>query len=276
MNPKVSILDTKSGRYMVMSTNDALTQILLRDGVHEEAVLNLSRFILADTIGETVVLDIGANIGSYCIPLAREVERGVNIKLFSFEIQRQVFLQLCGNIFLNSLDNVFAYNFGIGAESKTIKIPKIDYAQCWNVGGYSITPEARSVPRTDFPNQTIIGEEDSEIRSIDELPFVPGANLVKLDVEGAEIDVLRGMQKYLELSGFPPIIFELWNFDWFEKQRGELLDFLARIGYGNISIDIGQFNHLAQHDKSIHPEILFHMNQGVINISKGKARRRQP
>jgi FkbM family methyltransferase len=268
MAPNVSVIETKSGKYMVWSTYDALTEILLKDGVHEESVIQLSNFILQNCPGEQVVLDIGANIGSYAIPLAKEPGNAGRLKVYCFEVQRQVFLQLCGNIFLNRLDNIHTYNFGVGEKAAQIKIPKIDYATCWNMGGYSIDPVALNANRTDFPKHSIIGEETCEVRPIDDLPGLPLSNLVKLDVEGHELEVLKGMQKHLEASGYPPIIFEVWKFDWYAEKKDLLFKYLHDTGYTNISMDIGYSNHLAQHERSTAQRINFTPVGGVIQLSK--------
>jgi FkbM family methyltransferase len=250
---------------MVWSTNDALNGILLRDGIHEESTLKLSNFILLCNPGEQVILDIGANIGTYSIPLAREA---ADIrKVFSFEVQRQVFLQLCGNIFLNRLDNVYPFHFGVGEETKTIEIPKVDYTKCWNVGGFSIDPEVLSINRGDFPSNSMVGTESCEIKRIDDLRFLPKSNLVKLDVEGHELEALKGMQIHLKESGYPPIIFEAWGADWFKQKRAELFEYFHFTGYSDISMDIGEGNFLAQHVSSACPKIKFNLVDGVIQLS---------
>ena len=69
MNPKVSIIECASGKYMIWSTPDALGKILLTEGYHELPVQQVSDFILSNSKNKSV-LDIGSNIGSYSIPLA--------------------------------------------------------------------------------------------------------------------------------------------------------------------------------------------------------------
>ena len=69
MNPRVSILDTQSGRYMVWSSPDVLGGMLLRDGIHEGDVIGLSEFVLRNE-SNLIALDIGANFCSYTIPLS--------------------------------------------------------------------------------------------------------------------------------------------------------------------------------------------------------------
>ena len=101
MYPKVSILKTASGDFMVWSGADALGKLLLQEGIHEGSVIAASKYIASLIKGRPAhILDIGANIGSYAIPLARDL--GSNVNVSCFEIQKPVFYQLCGNIFLNS------------------------------------------------------------------------------------------------------------------------------------------------------------------------------
>jgi FkbM family methyltransferase len=247
MNPKVSIIDVASGKFMIWSTNDALGRMLLKDGIHEPTVIKLSEFIIRNSIIKNV-LDIGANIGSWSIPLAIRLDE--NAVFNCFEIQKVVFYQLCGNIFLNRLTNVFAHNVGVSNVSRRSKIPAIDYNKCWNVGGYSIDPLVTNAPRTDFQNNLLVGDVEAEFKTIDSLEFLPKSCLVKIDVEGHELEVISGALNHLEFSGWPPIIFESWDFDWYKEKRDALLQYLRSIGYENISIDIGYQNYLAQHKHS--------------------------
>ena len=252
MNPKVSIIDTLSGKFMIWQTNDALGRTLLKDGVHEPATILLSEKIIQNSLNKNI-LDIGANIGSYSIPLARLL--GDNVKFNCFEIQKFVFYQLCGNIFLNSLTNISAHNFGISNKCQQITIPSIDYHKCWNVGRYSIDPVTINSPGTFFQNNLLETGEVADLKTIDALEFLPKSCLVKIDVEGHELEVIAGALKHLEFSGWPPIIFESWDFDWFKDKRHALLKYLHFIGYENISQDIGYQNYLAQHTKT-HSKII--------------------
>lgn len=132
--PKTSILDTDSGRYMVWSSDDELTKQLLRDGTHEKNTVLLAKEIVNKSKNKNV-LDIGANIGSFAIPIALKADKST--KIYCFEVQRLVYLQLCGNIFLNGLENIFPKNIAVSNKNGIIQIPTIkDYSLCQNVGGY--------------------------------------------------------------------------------------------------------------------------------------------
>ena len=91
---------------------------------------------------------------------------------------------------------------------------------------------------------------------------------MKLDVDGHELEVLQGMLGHLHPSGFPPILFELWQFDWYANKRAQLLDFFRQIGYTDISEDFGHSNHLAQHPGSRSPRVRFERIGNTIQLSK--------
>ena len=257
LNPKVSIIDCVVGKYMVYSTNDSLGTILLSQGIHEPSVLELSKFIMSNSSGENI-LDIGANIGTYSIPMALQFPK---LKIYSFELQRNVYYQLCGNIFLNSIKNIEAINTGISSNNGIIDINTIDYSKCWNIGGYSIDKIAMQTERTDFPNDSIIGFEKAQISTLDNMSIeINKVGLIKLDIEGHEIEALKGGLKFLKNNGYPPIIFECWNFDWFKNSKDELFAFLREIGYENISADIGHNNYLAQSRMTHHKTFVIENN----------------
>ena len=52
-----------------------------------------------------------------------------------------MYYQLCGNIFLNRLDNCYAYQYALGDSNTTINIPEADFNQVSNIGAYSLDPE---------------------------------------------------------------------------------------------------------------------------------------
>ena len=246
--PRVSILDTASGRYMVWTTRESSSQQLFQLGYLGHDTIQVSKIIIKSAAHKHV-LDIGSNLGAYTIPLATAYPDAVSFSCF--EPQRHVFQQLSGNIFLNRLKNVTTFNFAIGNIDSYIEIPEIDYETCWNVGGVSVLNEIYST-RGDFPQNSIIGSSIVEMKKIDSVPGLPLAGLIKIDVEGCEKEAIEGMQEFLAKSGFPPIIFEAWGFKWFAEKKESLFNLLKTIGYVFISDEFEQGNFLAQHKESIH------------------------
>ena len=69
--------------------------------------------------------------------------------------------------------------------------------------------------------------------------------LIKIDVEGHELEVLRGSHYTLEENDFPPIIFESWTWK-FQDKRNALFAYLKDLGY--TITEMGQ-NNVAVHNK---------------------------
>jgi len=126
------------------------------------------------TPGMTIV-DVGANIGLLTVPFARLAQP--TGKVIALEPQRIVYQMLCGNIALNALDNVFALNVAAGSSAGSITVPPVDYRQAGNFGAVSVETSGAGevVPRV----------------TIDALGL-DHCELIKIDVEGMELDVLEG------------------------------------------------------------------------------------
>jgi FkbM family methyltransferase len=77
-----------------------------------------------------------------------------------------------------------------------------------------------------------------ECRTLDSYEL-PNVGLIKLDVEGAELDVIKGAVGTLEANGWPKMFMEVWPLDWYKPRKAELFKFLASIGYDRI-VEIGQ------------------------------------
>ena len=56
--------------------------------------------------------------------------------------------------------------------------------------------------------------------------------LIKIDVEGMELEVLKGAVLTIQAHDYPPIMFEAWTHkEWFQPKRQELISFLESLGY---------------------------------------------
>lgn len=133
------------------------------------------RFLLAGTEPDHTVLDIGANMGAFTVPLARAARRVIAI-----EPQRLVFQMLNANLALNGITNTLTVHAAAGAiEGQEVLIPALDPAGKQNFGGLSIDPSATT------------GGEKVRTVTVDGLDIGP-VHIIKIDVEGMERDVLLG------------------------------------------------------------------------------------
>lgn len=157
-----------------------------------------------------IVVEVGANIGTHTVMMAKKV--GFGGKVFAFEPQRIVYQTLCANIALNSIKNVYAYNMAVGAKEGHVYIPSMDYESTNNFGGVSV-------------KENIQGEK-IQLVNLDDFLEIDLCKLIKIDVEGMEIDVLKGAVNII--SRHSPILY-LEN-DRVEKSK-ELIEYLWSLDY---------------------------------------------
>ena len=157
-------------------------------GTYEKGTLDIIGKIL---IKGDVFIDVGANIGLMSIYAGIKV--GETGKVFAFEPNPNTRKILEENIVLNKIQNIKVEGVALSNETKKSKI----YDR-WDVnrGGASL----------------IKPENPSEEYDIEEIPFSDYFNtdqpikLVKIDVEGYELEVLMGAQKYISKAKVPPAL----------------------------------------------------------------------
>jgi FkbM family methyltransferase len=175
-------------------------------GEFSEGEVELFRQLLRP--GATVV-EAGANIGAHTVPLGRLVGRRGAVH--AIEPQRVVFQTLCANVALASLANVHAHHAAAGAEPGWVTVPSLDFDRPNNFGGLSLGahPHGERVP--------VMTIDGLELRRCD---------LVKIDVEGMELAVLRGAVETIRARR--PLVYV-------ENDRGDrspaLIEALLALGY---------------------------------------------
>jgi FkbM family methyltransferase len=159
---------------------------------------------------DDIVLDIGAHMGAHTIYFAGKV--GPKGGVLAFEPQRALYQILCANVALNSFLNVYAYNIALGQEKDFIKVPQLNYAKETNFGLF--TPK-------DY-NQG----DDVALETIDTWMALPKCKLIKIDVEGMEMEVIKGAENTIK-STAPYIYYE----DNAHKPNNELNAYVKSLGY---------------------------------------------
>jgi FkbM family methyltransferase len=167
----LAIRRCRHGTMMYLSQDRYVGRSFTEYGEYSEGEVDIFRQCLRP--GD-VALDIGANFGSHTLPLAQLV--GPSGKVFAFEPQRILFQILCGNVALNELPNVHALPVALGRAAGRTKVPALDYRGANNFGGISLGGAQG---------------EDVPVVALDQLE-VTTAKLIKIDVEGMELDVLAG------------------------------------------------------------------------------------
>ncbi len=144
-------------------------------------------------IKKGIFIDVGANVGKYSIMVGNRLKN--NGKVISIEPEINNFLTLKENIKLNKLNNVILENSACSEKNGLVQLYLSDYP-----GQHSIYRKTkhrikvRSVKLDDLIKKYSLKK----------------VNLIKIDVEGAEIDVLKGAENILKKFK-PKIIFECYG-----------------------------------------------------------------
>ncbi len=181
-------------------------------GTHEPEVTEVIKKHLNEG---SVFLDVGANVG-YFTRMASDIvkERG---SIFAFEVEYDNFHSLCRNT--APLQNVTPLNFAVCDKHESLKIFRSTHSSC-----HSILDTDNYISGEKFVAPTITLDLFWKLYMNKEI-----IDLIKIDVEGAELLVLKGMNKIINQDKVKTIILEccpqiLINA---KKEPGDIFGFLA-------------------------------------------------
>jgi len=170
------LVQTRHGPMLANRHDRFIGQALMQYGEYSEIE---AEFLQRWIDRPSVVVEVGANIGTHTLPLAKRAA-AVGGELVAFEPQPFVFQNLCANLALNGMENVRAWPWACGAEAGTLYFPQPNYSQPGNFGAVSMRADATagmvSVPCARL--DTLLGDSD--------------VSLIKMDLEGGELAALQG------------------------------------------------------------------------------------
>jgi FkbM family methyltransferase len=134
-----------------------------------------------------VALDCGANIGVHTIEWAKQMHDWGSV--VAFEAQERIFYALAGNIALNNCFNAKAIWAAVGASNGEIGVPMPNYQSPASFGSLEI----RQTAETEFIGQPIDYDklQSTPLTTIDALGL-SRVDLIKIDIEGMEVEALQG------------------------------------------------------------------------------------
>lgn len=195
------VLDSIHGKFIVNRHCAFQAESLIKTGrTHIEGELH-NIFAVIDTLPQgSVIIDGGANIGFFTVPVANRV-RGRNHTILAFEPQLTLYRALCGSLALNDIDFCDVRHAGLGDQPGTAIIPPVDYGQPQDFGTVQIVKHGHGTP--------------VDVVTIDSLQL-SRLDFLKLDVEGYECAALAGSMSTIQqhrpyiwveyfISGIEPI-----------------------------------------------------------------------
>ena len=162
-----------------------------------------------------IILDIGSNIGFYSIISLSKYKYG---QAYAFEANPETYRVLEKNIRLNRLENkVTAYNIGLSSSDGTLNF----YKDKFHTGGSKILSKD-DIKRYDESQTSKI-----PVKRLDDVfkENISDISFIKIDVEGHELEVLKGMDSILEkVSKGTRIFIEIWDKNSHREKTKKLLE----------------------------------------------------
>jgi FkbM family methyltransferase len=180
----------------------------------DAAIVRLARAVLPR---DGVFIDVGANVGIHTLAIAQHVSEGGAVVAFEpHPVNHRLLLH---NLEQNHLHHVAAENFGLAEAPATLTGTGRAEGGNWSLasqGDYRF--EVRLMRLDDY---------------LCDHPL-PRLDLMKLDVEGAEVRVLRGARQTIERFR-PSIVFEVCP-SWLAKMHASVAELFAELAGCGYSI----------------------------------------
>ncbi len=202
--------------------------------------------------GDTV-FDIGAHWGGFSILFGKLV--GETGKVYSFEPSSLNFRYLKKNVCINNLKNIIRiYKYAVGSKEEVIKLALAESSSGHN-----------SIVRSDIPVKRYEEVKQISLDNFIEKNHIDKIDFLKVDVEGYELEVLKGFEKNLQkLNKF--WLFIEYSPSFMEESKAlELLDFLK--SYFN-EVYIGHKKKIFKTDWETAKDISFDMGQRNLFLYK--------
>lgn len=186
----------------------------------------------AEMASNDVLLDIGANHGFYTCWFAQNHKH-----VLAFEPEEGNLRFLKENVQKNGFENVEVFPVALSDSAGLIELFGDGDCASLNAGWHGASRQFRQlVPRVRLDD--LIGQR-----------FEGQKILVKLDVEGHELEVLRGAQELLSRETAPTWLIESFPYMQTEDRRSnpgheELLEMMERLGYSRTIVSEPNHNYL--------------------------------
>ncbi|MGW2225619.1 FkbM family methyltransferase [Streptomyces formicae] len=182
-HPRRRVVDVEFGARFAVDTQDLIQRYLYLFGGWEPS---MTRWLKSRLSAGDVLVDVGSNVGVFAVLGSKLV--GSTGRVVAIEASPTFHRRLEQHAELNGCDNVRAINAAVSDSRKTLTFV---LASSHNMGANSIVPY-------DGPAESTFAMEALPLPELLDADEVARARVIKIDVEGAEGGVVRGMKALLE------------------------------------------------------------------------------
>lgn len=196
INPHDEILIKVMGKKMHVNSSDiGVASPLIKFGIYEEYETEIFKKIIKSN---TILIDIGANIGYYTLIAAEKIKEG---RIYSFEPVLYNYHLLNKNINVNNYDNIKTFQKAVSDKNGESRI----FLDRTNLGNHSMTKN-NVVDESNFIEIETITLDSffNDLENLSEEDI-----LIKMDTQGAEGLIIEGAQNVL-LKDNVKILMEFW------------------------------------------------------------------
>lgn len=204
----------RCGARMLVDQSNSVDRVIYLFGEYDRQEMEWMISKITDP-RQTLLYDIGANIGAYSVILPTLVP-GLTVHAFEPDLRNLVFLK--ANIAINGLEErVQISDVAVGDESGTVQFLESRGGDNLNTGKSKVVGDL-----SDHANLRTVTKV-----AVDDLCDFSGRTvLMKIDVEGFEFDVLNGMHRTLRDNDCHLMI------EIFPENLGKCDALMASLGYG--------------------------------------------
>jgi FkbM family methyltransferase len=175
--------------------------------------------------GGSVVIDVGANVGFYSIPLGKRLSK-LDGALYAVEPVPSNYSRLVDNISLNNLGGVVRpLNVALGETEGVVELSLVEENDCASTGNAVMS-------RDRLHGRATTSARMATLDGIAAESGISSCDFIKVDIEGGEYAFLKGGRGFLER--FRPVVLLELNSYWmgeFGWSFSDLHQFATSVGY---------------------------------------------